>query len=90
MFFTMDQIKQANHEAGGYWFSPGARRFFRSRLGRTVYRGRYFVSSEQQDDNHPRRYTIRRAGDDGRISTVGEFQEYATRANAVAAIQNIK
>jgi len=73
-------------------------RFFRSRIGQTVYGvwtgsagpglhtrrpgGQYFITSERFDDN-PRRYTVRRYNpDDHTIGTVGEFMEYKTSQGA--------
>jgi hypothetical protein len=66
---TMYDIKRANADAGQHWFEPGALRFFRSRIGDTVYpapaqRVTYFVSSEQfvgsRGDAAPRKYSIRK------------------------------
>ena len=86
-FETIDQIKQANDAIGHHWFEPDAMRFFRSRLGQTVYGGRFFISSEQFDYRSPRLYTVRRANDDGSIGTASEFQQFETSAQARAWIR---
>lgn len=84
------QIEYANTSAGQYFFSPSTMRFFRSKVAsRTVINGRYFITSEQFDDDSPRLYTIRRANDDGTISTIGEFQQYETVTAAKAAAANL-
>lgn len=89
-FTTTDQVRRAHQ---GYWFSPGARRFFRSRVSRNVWGGRYFISSEQfQEPNGtlwPRLYTIREASPTGDISTVGAFQAYRSRREALREIHRL-
>ncbi len=57
-------------------------RFFDTRVLKDVYGGRYFITSERFDDDTPRLYTVREADDNGRISTVGEFQGHATILDA--------
>lgn len=85
-FASMADVKRANREHGHYFFEPDTLRFFDSRVGRTLYGGRYFVTSEQFHDGRgysaPRMYTIREALPSGEIKTVGEFQEYETSAEA--------
>ena len=88
-FKSTTEIRQANADCGHYWFSPDTLRFFNSRIGLTVFGGRYFWTSEQYDWNSPRRYTIREATADGMISTVGEFQAYATSQDAIRAIRRL-
>jgi len=91
MFHTIDQIKRANSNNGHHWFDPNNMRFFHSRVGETVYHvgeRSLFVSSECREPGEtPRRYTIHEANDDGSIDTIGEFQQYASRARAIAAIR---
>lgn len=89
MFSTIADVRAANKAAGRCWFDPGSMRFFRSRTGRTVYGGRYFISSEQFKPESPRRYTIREVSADGEVDTVGEFMAYATNAAARAEIREL-
>ena len=89
MFNSIDEIKVANNDIGHHWFEPTSMRFFRSRVSNKVYGGHYFISSERYDDNSPRLFSIRKAADDGSISTVGEFQKYKTRRAAEIAINDI-
>lgn len=93
MTMTIDEIRAANAAAGFHFFEPATLRFFSSRVGRTVYsgtRGAYFVTSERDTvGGYPRRYTVRRADETGRVETVGEFQGYATCAAAKRAAARI-
>ena len=98
-FASINEIRLENRRAGHHWFDPASMRFFGCRVGSAVYGGRYFVSSEQDTYrsntgqagawNGERRYTVRMAEADGSIETVGEFGQYETRAQAVAAIRRI-
>ena len=88
---SIDDIARANARAGRHWFDPGAMDFFSTRIEGPVHGGRYFVTSEQfvasDGSTHQRRYTVRVAGDDGEVSTVGDFQAFDTpeEAHAFAA-----
>lgn len=87
---SVAEVARANAEAGHHFFGPSALRFFGSRIGRTVYGGRYFTTSEARppfgdDPGGERLWTVRRANGDGTVGTVGAFQAYGTRRAAVAA-----
>jgi len=85
---TIEQIKQANQNAGHHWFEPGSMRFFNSRFSSVVHHGPggvFFVSSERQDHEHPRLYTVRQALKSGAITTEGEFQAYQSMSGAQGA-----
>jgi hypothetical protein len=88
-YYSMAEIIYANRRLGQHFFSDGAKRFFNSRIGQSVYGGRYFITSEQFDrDRSPRLYTIRECIN-GNIETVGEFQQYETHAQARSAIKKL-
>jgi hypothetical protein len=63
--WDIDDIKMADCAAGRFFFEPNAMRFFRSRIGSTVYQGQggiYFVTSEQfvgSQGASPRKYSVR-------------------------------
>lgn len=82
------RVQQAHR---GHWFSPGAKRFFDSRIPQTAILedGKaYFVSSERFDYSSPRLYTIRVCDmNTGEIDTIGEFQQYATSQQAYTGIR---
>ena len=77
-------IRAANRAAGQHWFDPDTLRFFASRVGETIYGGRYFLSSEKSGFDDPTRvWSVREATPDARIETVGgEDAKHATRASA--------
>jgi hypothetical protein len=94
----IQEIKDRNAERGNYFFSPGAMRFFASRVARQAYltdtgSAAYFVTSEQFTPStgkpEPRLYTVRAIDmTTGDIDTcdpeagVDGFQFYTTRAAA--------
>jgi hypothetical protein len=84
----METIKRKNAEAGKFFFSDGAMRFFRSRVGQYGYMSTggkkvYFVTSERFDHKSPRLYSVRVANmETGDIDEVSEFQEYRSRSGA--------
>jgi hypothetical protein len=91
---NMEDIKRANARAGHHFFEASSMRFFASRVGQTVYGGRYFVTSEQFRDYasgrvDARRYTIRECDHEGHVRTVGDFQGFGTAAQARSAIKLI-
>ena len=87
-FIDMYEVRQKNAQEGFHWFEPDTMRFFRSRVGDTLYKGRYFVSSEQ-GPNMPRRWTVRVALPDGRIRDVGGFQRFSSWRNAHRYIEGV-
>lgn len=76
---SIADIRAANAAAGFHFFERETLRFFDSRIERTVYGGRFFITSEQfhgsDGKSAPRRYTVRVAHDDGSVTTMGEFNE---------------
>lgn len=92
---TIDSIKRRNADAGLHFFSPGAMRFFASRVCSQTFDlvdgGALFVTSEQfrsSSGNGRRGYTVRRflpltAG----IDTVGDIQAFRDRCSALRAAQ---
>ena len=92
-FKSVTEIKRANERLGHHFFDADAMAFFRSRIedNGKVYGGRYFITSEQfefRGERFARKYTLRRANDDGSVETVfGQFQEYGTLTAAREAAQ---
>lgn len=89
-FYSIEDIKTANRNAGQHYFSPDTLRFFRSRVSDYIFpvpgHGAYFVTSEQYRSMsgalEPRLFTVRHAAPDGSCDTVGEFQAYETGRQA--------
>lgn len=76
------------------FFNPDTMRYFKSRLGKVFYAPLgercYFITSERFMDT-PRAYTVRYLCPlSGAIETVGEFQQYPTRARAVTAAKKAR
>ena len=80
-------------EGARHWFDPSSMRFFRSRLPQTAYTTddgarSYFVTSEQfvgSQGAAPRKFTVRCYTWETRdISTIGAFNEIASRSTATA------
>jgi len=84
----MAEVRRRNAEANGHWFEPGTIRFFRSRVGSTLYGGRFFISSERGPDE-VRRYSIREAKEDGHIYTVGQFGRFRSWNGAAKAVRRL-
>ena len=85
---SMADIRRANKAAGRFWFSPDTLRFFKSRIGDTVYEGPggvFFVSSEKPPHG-PRAHTVRQFDPETKsVATVGPFctsSSYSARGRA--------
>lgn len=83
---TIAELKALNARNGGCWFNPPSMRFFGTRIESSIIRGRYFVTSEQQGEYEPRKFTIRSFDEKGSVDTVGKFFAYDTKRDALAAI----
>lgn len=89
---TIQDIKEANARMGMYFFEKKAMRFFSSRILAQTFdngaNGVFFVTSER-GPNGVRAYSVRKfLPTTGDIETVGEFQGYATRKQAMTAAFN--
>lgn len=84
---SIDEIRQTNRDAGQHFFDESTIRFFNSRIHDGVYEGRYFITSEKGPTN-VRYYSVRRANEDGTITTMGEFQGYGNHRDAQHAIED--
>lgn len=97
----IDSVATARRLNCGHWFDDETMRFFRTRISasavRRTHAGLLFVTSEKKDPHMPRRYSVRMAHwwlrHDGRwvvgIKTIGDFQAYATRRDAVRAMMEV-
>lgn len=89
-YASIASVKWRNEDAGQHFFSPSTLRFFSSRVLPTLYgaEGSIFVTSEKDPFGNPRAYTVRQIREDGSIDTLGEFQGYATSAQAAKAARD--
>jgi hypothetical protein len=87
-FNSIADLAHANEAAGMHWFSRGNRKFARSRVLPTLYKGDrliWFASSEKNgwDGNSPRRFSVRVFDPtDASVNTAGEFNEFAFAEDA--------
>jgi len=92
--FSITQLKKVCKLYGNYFFSKGNIGFSRSRFGDNIYKGKYFITSEQAEYNMPRLYSIRgfkivkeeeyRAVS---IWTVGQYQKFTSYNQAQRYIE---
>ena len=92
--WTLPRIKEANRQAGKHWFSPDTLRFFKSRIGETIYQGPggvYFVSSEVYGPSAPRLYSVREFTPSTKAvnSVHGERFTQTTRARAITLAKKL-
>lgn len=87
---TISNARALNKVKGFYFFEPKTMRFFRSKVHGGIIKDNYFITSEQFDDLHPRKFTIRYINwETGDILTHGDFQGYATKEEAKEAILDL-
>lgn len=88
-FKNMAEVKAANKAIGNHWFDADTMRFFDSRIESELINGRYFVSSEQFQDEYPRFYNVRSVEDDGKINTVRDFEQFTDKQTAIDAAKGL-
>lgn len=82
-FNSIADIAAANEAAGMHWFDRGNKRFARSRVFPTLYKGDkliWFVSSEKSgwEDSSPRKFSVRVFDpSDASVNTAGDFNEFS-------------
>lgn len=80
--FTLADVKELNREAGQYFFSRDTMRFFKCTIETGLFKGGYFITSEQPPHGG-RKYTARKVDFlNGSIKTIGEFGKCSTKALA--------
>lgn len=87
--FTIADLKALNAENGGCWFEPATMRFFKAKIVTGILTGGYFITSEQGPSG-VRAYSLRSFDEKGAIDTVGEFQAYGTKAQAMSAYREMR
>lgn len=95
MFFTIQQIKDANKNAGQFWFLPKTMRFFKTRIYPRVFiaNERMFFISSEKGPSGVRAYTIREAFESGKVETpadMGGFQAYPTLGRAKTVLKRYR
>ncbi|HEY6019372.1 MAG TPA: hypothetical protein VIY48_05535 [Candidatus Paceibacterota bacterium] len=86
MFDSIEDLKQANEDAGYHWFDKGAMEFFDTIVYPELIQhpeGAYFISSERFDSSSPRLFTVRFTRFSGETNTVGPFQGFNSQVDAL-------
>ena len=93
MYKTMQDIIDKAKAVENHFFDPGSMEFFSSRLHHEIYGGNLFITSEQDKEGivweGDRRWTIRQISENGYIETIGEFGQYPSLADAIAAAKEL-
>lgn len=95
-FTSMPAVRAAFSSAGSFWFSPGAMRFFNTKIESSLIGGRYFVTSERYETGSPKRFNIRKVIRNMEntpsldIETVGEHMTYTTKQQALNALEEYR
>ena len=88
MLKTLQQIKDANEKTGGEWFAPEVLSWFGCRISETVFpvaNGAIFTTSEKYRScrlSLPRKYSVRFCSDEGKVETLGGFQNFRSLREA--------
>lgn len=97
-FESIEEIEEKNREIGHFFFTEDTKEFFNSRIETEVIDGKYFITSERHERQDQRRYTIRKAEEDGSISTIsskGEvepvhaYQDFETLEEARESLEEL-
>ncbi len=89
-FSSVEDLERTNRGNGGRFFEPSVMQAFSSQIETQILPGNYFVTSERfprvEGAAFPRRYTLRRATNNGAIQTIGGYQAFDSVQDALAAI----
>jgi len=87
---SISDVKRINKQSGHFFFEEGAMRFFESKVESRglLINNKFFITSEQfissTGQSSPRKFTVRELNrKTGGIGTVGEFQQFTTRKQAI-------
>jgi hypothetical protein len=95
-FTSIPAVKAAFSAAGSYWFTPGAMKFFNTKIESSLIGGRYFITSERYESGEPKLSNIRKIIRDMEntpsldIETVGEHMTYKTKQEAMNALEEYR
>ena len=93
-FTSIPAVKTAFKSAGSFWFSPGAMRFFNTKIESPLIAGRYFITSERYEIGEPKLFNVRmivRHNDATLdIETIGEHMTYTSQQEAMNALEEYR
>jgi len=87
---NIQEIIDHNFEAGQFYFSEGAMRFFNSVVAPTLYgeHQNIFITSEQFDEDTRRMYSVHLIDENGEVQDLSEFQQFKHIKQAKKFIAN--
>ena len=90
--YQVNEIKDKSQKLAKHFFNQDTMRFFKSRISELTWKiekSIYFITSEKNRYEDPRKFTIRESTELGDIKTIGEFQQYFTLSQARKGIKEI-
>lgn len=91
MAMTMEQAIKEYKKTGGNWFNNKEMTWWGCELVTGLLDGNYFISKEWDAFKEKKLFTIRRFSDDfHNVETVGDFQAYVSKTNAIMALDVIR
>jgi hypothetical protein len=88
--YLENELRRRQRYNGGCWFSNDSMKFFSCRVSELMWqkggsndssyktKDIYFITSEADSTNSVRAFTIRKANENGDITTIGDFLEWPT------------
>lgn len=83
MFNSMEEIRNLNARVGLFFFQSEWMLMMDSTIESDVLYGCFFITRECNFDRSEHFYSIREALPDGRINTIGGFQQFETKGDAI-------
>lgn len=85
----IDDVVRENKQKGNHFFDDDTMEHFNSRVETNLFYDKYFVTSEKAPHEKQRFFTVRRVTDDFDVRTVGEFQAYDTKSEAIDRVEQL-
>lgn len=83
MFNSLKEIKDLNARMGFYFFDKGWMDLMHSSIESRVLYGRFFITRERNFNGSQYFFSIREALPDGRIKSIGGFQQFESKEDAI-------
>ena len=88
---TMADVKQANKDAGYYFFSKDTMRFFGTRIVSALYKNNTFITSDYTDfERNNRAYSVRVFHPETGIVDTAKFPDGQSTFNKFSTIENAR
>lgn len=88
---TIADVKQANKDAGYYFFSRDTMRFFGTRIESTLYKNNTFITSDYTDfEKNNRAYSVRVFHPETGIVNTAKFSDGQSTFNKFSTIESAR